>query len=108
MTARKHGPVAGDAPLGQVPEKAPAPAGSRRPWPTGHRFTDRTRTRAQHATVHALPAAGHNRRSIQRRLGMTYRTVQRPAYAAKPEDLFQGQWHNRRTLDDFKAYLHER
>ncbi|MEU7071395.1 transposase [Streptomyces narbonensis] len=85
--------------------QAPADGGS--PWPTGHRFADRTR--AKHATVHALLAAGHSRRSIQRQLGMTYRTVQRLADAATPEDLFQGQWQNRRTkLDDFKPYLHER
>lgn len=76
------------------------------PWPTGHRFADRTR--AKHATVHALLAAGHSRRSIQRQLGMTYRTVQRLADAARPEDLFQGQWQNRRTKpDDFKPYLNE-
>lgn len=43
-----------------VPEKAPAPAESRTPWPTGHRFADRAR--AKHATVHALLAAGHSRR----------------------------------------------
>ncbi|MFD7438364.1 ISL3 family transposase [Streptomyces sp. NPDC059861] len=91
------------------PEKtaAPEPAESGSPWPTGHRFADRTR--AKHATVHALLAAGHSRRSIQRQLGMTYRTVQRLADAARPEDLFQGQWQNRRTkLDNFKPYLHER
>lgn len=67
--------------------QATADGGS--PWPTGHRFADRTR--AKHATVHALLAAGHSRRSIQRQLGMTYRTVQRLADAAAPEDLFQGQ-----------------
>ncbi|MGW8365286.1 transposase [Streptomyces wedmorensis] len=92
-----------------VPEKAPAPAPSESgsPWPTGHRFADRTR--AKHAAVHALLAAGHSRRSIQRQLGMAYRTVQRLADAARPEDLFQGQWQNRQTkLDDFKPYLHER
>ncbi|MEU3723221.1 transposase [Streptomyces sp. NPDC031705] len=90
-----------------VPEKAPAPAESGSPWPTGHRFADRTR--AKHATVHALLTAGHSRRSIQRQLGMAYRTVQRLADAARPEDLFQGQWQNRPTkLDDFKPYLHER
>ncbi|WP_218929492.1 ISL3 family transposase [Streptomyces lunaelactis] len=86
---------------------APESADIDSPWPTGHRFADRTR--AKHATVHALLAAGHSRRSIQRQLGMTYRTVQRLADAAAPEDLFQGQWQNRRTkLDDFKPYLHER
>lgn len=77
------------------------------PWPTGHRFAERTR--AKHATVHALLAAGYSRRSIQRQLGMTSRTVQRLADAASPEELFQGQWQNRRTkLDDFRPYLHER
>ncbi|WP_443044176.1 ISL3 family transposase [Streptomyces sp. NBC_00353] len=86
---------------------APESADSDSPWPTGHRFADRTR--AKHATVHALLAAGHSRRSIQRQLGMTYRTVQRLADAATPETLFQGQWQNRRTkLDDFRPYLHER
>ncbi|MEV6012711.1 hypothetical protein AB0M29_38750 [Streptomyces sp. NPDC051976] len=56
-----------------------------------------------------LLTAGHSRRSIQRQLGMTYRTVQRLADAATPEDLFQGQWQNRRPkLDDFKPYLSER
>ncbi|MFF9851782.1 transposase [Streptomyces litmocidini] len=39
------------------------------PWPTGHRFADRTR--ANHAAVHALLTAGHSRRAIQRQLGMT-------------------------------------
>lgn len=69
-----------------APAAAPAKSGS--PWPTGHRFADRTR--AKHATVHMLLAAGHSRRrSIQRQLGMTYRTVQRLADTARPEDLFQ-------------------
>ncbi|MFI8345299.1 ISL3 family transposase [Streptomyces sp. NPDC085639] len=63
-------------------------ADSDSPWPTGHRFADRTR--AKHATVHALLAAGHSRRSVQRQLGMTYRTVQRLADAPTPETLFQG------------------
>ncbi|MFF3190982.1 ISL3 family transposase [Streptomyces misionensis] len=89
------------------PQKDPAPAESGSPWPTGHRFADRTR--AKHETVHRLLAAGHSRRSIQRQLGMTYRTVQRLADAARPEDLFQGQWQNRRTnLDDVKAHLNDR
>ncbi|MFF4825747.1 hypothetical protein [Streptomyces sp. NPDC001312] len=65
-----------------TPEKALAPEStdSGSPWPTGHRFADRTR--AKHATVRALLAAGHSRRSIQRQLGMTYRTVQRLADAS--------------------------
>ncbi|MEU8546239.1 ISL3 family transposase [Streptomyces roseoverticillatus] len=49
------------------------------PWPTGHRFADRVR--ARHAKVHALLEAGHSRRSIQRQLRMTYRTVKQLADA---------------------------
>ena len=37
------------------------------PWPTGHRFAERTR--AKHATIHALLAAGHSKRSVARQLG---------------------------------------
>ncbi|MFF1839548.1 ISL3 family transposase [Streptomyces sp. NPDC058231] len=77
------------------------------PWPTGHRFADRTREK--HAIVHGMLGEGHSRRAVARELRMTYRTVQRLADAAVPEDLFQGQWQNRRTkLEDFKPYLHER
>ncbi|MFG3013766.1 hypothetical protein ACGFZB_25655 [Streptomyces cinerochromogenes] len=59
------------------------------PWPRGHRFADRIQ--ARHAAVHALLEAGHSRRSIQRQLGMTYRTVKQFADAATPEELFTGQ-----------------
>ncbi|MEU4469704.1 ISL3 family transposase [Streptomyces sp. NPDC024017] len=62
------------------PEEPAGPTGS--PWPTGHRFADRTR--ANHAAVHALLAAGHSRRAIQRQLGMTYRTVKLLADATSP------------------------
>ncbi|MEU3891320.1 transposase [Streptomyces sp. NPDC029041] len=80
---------------------------SRSPWPTGHRFADRTRT--THATIHALVEAGHSRRAIQRQLGMTSRTVKLYANAAKPEDLFTGQWQARASvLDEYKTYLDDR
>ncbi|MEW2306245.1 transposase [Streptomyces sp. NPDC006655] len=78
----------------ETPEPEPesvqgeAPSGS--PWPTGHRFADRTR--ARHAAVHALLEAGHSLRSVQRQLGMAWHTVKRFADASKPEDLFTGQW----------------
>ncbi|MER5618096.1 ISL3 family transposase [Streptomyces sp. NPDC002215] len=69
----------------------PAPpeekAGS--PW-RSERFANRVR--ARHATVHALLEAGHSRCSIGRQLRMTHRTVKSLADAAKPEDLFRGQW----------------
>ncbi len=93
----------------QEPVKAPdaADGSTTSPWPTGHRFADRTREK--HAIVHALLAKDHSRRAIGRQLRMTHRTVKRLADAAAPEDLFQGQWQNRPTkLDDFKPYLHER
>ncbi|WP_405563010.1 ISL3 family transposase [Streptomyces phaeochromogenes] len=87
------------------PEPEEDPSGS--PWPTGHRFADRTR--ARHADVHALLEAGHSRRSVQRQLGMTWRTVKQLADAARPEELFTGQWQNRTSvLDDYKPYLDER
>ncbi|MEV7356853.1 ISL3 family transposase [Kitasatospora sp. NPDC091276] len=80
---------------------------SDQPWPRGFRFADRTR--ARHAAVHALLAAGHSRRAVQRQLGMTWRTVKALADAETPEDLFQGQWQNRRSvLDDYKPYLDDR
>ncbi|MFD6126481.1 ISL3 family transposase, partial [Streptomyces hydrogenans] len=96
-----------------VPVPAPEPEavlaadshGSSRP--RGHRFADRTRDR--HAAVHALLAAGHSRRSVQRQLGMTYRTVKQLAGAAMPEELFTGQWQNQPSvLDDCKPYLDDR
>ncbi|MFE5480953.1 ISL3 family transposase [Streptomyces sp. NPDC056527] len=77
------------------------------PW-RSERFANRVR--ARHATVHALLEAGHSRRSIGRQLQMTHRTVQSLANAAKPEDLFRGQWQHNRTsvLDTCKPYLDER
>ncbi|MER6923951.1 hypothetical protein [Streptomyces spiralis] len=40
---------------------------------------------------------------------MTYRTVQRLADAATPEELFTGQWQNRTSvLDECKPYLDDR
>ncbi|OPC76735.1 transposase [Embleya scabrispora] len=81
------------------------PSGS--PWPTGHRFADRTR--ANHARVHALLAAGNSRRAIERQLRMTSRTVKLLADAAAPEDLFRGQWQGRPSvLDAYKPYLDDR
>ncbi|MFE6068682.1 transposase [Streptomyces sp. NPDC056525] len=54
-----------------APETGPAPTSDRNPssspWPMGHRFAERTR--AKHATIHALLAAGHGKRSVARQLG---------------------------------------
>ncbi|MGW1094080.1 transposase, partial [Streptomyces sp. NPDC002596] len=89
------------------PESAPEEEPSGSPWPTGHRFADRTR--ARHAAVHALLEAGHSLRSVQRQLGMAWHTVKRFADASKPEALFTGQWQNRPSvLDEFKPYLDDR
>ncbi|MGW1710612.1 ISL3 family transposase [Streptomyces sp. NPDC002206] len=89
------------------PEPAPEEEPSGSPWPTGHRFADRTRSR--HASVHALLEAGHSLRSVQRQLGMAWHTVKRFSDAAKPEDLFTDQWQNRPSvLDDYKSYLDDR
>ncbi|MEV5783734.1 ISL3 family transposase [Streptomyces sp. NPDC048448] len=77
------------------------------PWKSD-RFANRIR--ARHATVHAMLDAGHSRRSIGRQLHMTHRTVKSLADAARPEDLFHGQWQYNRTsaLDDYKPYLDDR
>ncbi|QLJ02760.1 transposase [Streptomyces sp. NEAU-sy36] len=67
------------------PEPAPEEEPSGSPWPTGHRFADRTR--ARHAAVHALLEAGHNLPSVQRRLrhGLAHRqTVRRRREAGGP------------------------
>ncbi|MEU9167701.1 transposase [Streptomyces sp. NPDC048420] len=88
------------------PQEKPEPAASS-PWPTGHRFAERTR--AKHATVHALLAAGHSKRSVARQLGMGLNTILRFSRATTPEDLFTGQWQNRPTrLEAFKPYLDQR
>ncbi|MFE3769867.1 transposase, partial [Streptomyces sp. NPDC059122] len=64
----------------------------------------------RHATVHAMLKAGHSRRSIGRQLHMTHRTVKSRADAAKPEDLFTGQYQFNRAsaLDEYKPYLDDR
>lgn len=82
----------------------PAPSS---PWPTGHRFAERTRVK--HATIHALLAAGHSKRSVARQLGMGLNTILRFSRATVPEQLFTGQWQSRRTkLDVYKPYLDQR
>ncbi|WP_405444387.1 hypothetical protein OG373_21435 [Streptomyces avidinii] len=94
-----------------VPEPEPEPAPEEEPpgspWPNGQRFADCTR--ARHAAVHALLESEHSRRSIQRQLAMTWRTVTQLAEAAVPEELCTGQWQNRPSvLDDYKPYLDDR
>jgi len=90
------------APSDEPPEKAEPAVSS--PWPTGHRFAERTR--AKHATIHALLKAGHSKRSVARQLGMTLNTILRFSRATTPEELFTGQWQSRATrLDAYKPYL---
>ncbi|MEV1025573.1 ISL3 family transposase [Streptomyces sp. NPDC050264] len=95
-------------PLPEQPEELqekPDPAASS-PWPTGHRFAERTR--AKHATIHALLVAGHSKRSVARQLGMTLNTILRFSRAT-PEEMFTGQWQDRPTrLDAYKPYLDQR
>ncbi|MGJ6969720.1 ISL3 family transposase, partial [Streptosporangium sp. G11] len=90
-----------------APEPEPA-AQPRPPRPKGStRFADRTR--AKHARIHELKAAGHSLRSIARQLGMGHHTVIRYARATTPEELLWGQWTNKPSaVDDFKPYLHQR
>jgi hypothetical protein len=90
----------------EEPQEEPESATSS-PWPTGHRFAERTR--AKHATIHALLAAGHSKRSVARQLGMTLNTILRFSRATTPEEMFIGQWQSRATrLDAYKPYLDQR
>ncbi|MFH8701614.1 ISL3 family transposase [Streptomyces chartreusis] len=94
-------PAPPDEPLKGTPPTASSP------WPTGHRFAERTR--AKHATIHALLDAGHSKRSVARQLGMTLNTILRFSRATTPEELFTGQWQSRATkLDAYKPYLDQR
>ncbi|OIJ85229.1 transposase [Streptomyces colonosanans] len=104
--AQRRGCLRVLTPTAPQPEAEPVaavdPAAS--PWPRGHRFAERTRSR--HAAVHVLLKVGHSRRSVQRQLGMTWRTVKQFADAVTPEELFTGQWQNRPSvLDEYKPYL---
>ncbi|MFE4023815.1 ISL3 family transposase [Streptomyces sp. NPDC059101] len=88
-------------------EPTPSKEAPAAPWKSD-KFANRIRTR--HATVHAMLKAGHSRRSIGRQLHMTHRTVKSPADAARPEDLFTGQYQFNRAsaLDEYKPYLDDR
>ncbi|WP_329585164.1 transposase [Streptomyces sp. NBC_01362] len=64
---------------------------------------------AKHATIHALLAAGHSKRSVARQLGMGLNTILRFSRATTPEELFTDQWQSRATkLDAYKPYLDQR
>ncbi|MGW4994897.1 hypothetical protein ACWEQ3_46195 [Streptomyces mirabilis] len=73
----------------EEPQEEAEPTASS-PWPTGHRFAERTR--AKHATIHALLGAGHSKRSVARQLGMTLNIILRFSRATTPEEMFTGQW----------------
>jgi hypothetical protein len=96
-------------PVPRPPEDPPevADPSGLSPWPTGHRFAERTR--AKHATIHALLEAGHSKRSVARQLGMTLNTILRFSRANTPEEMLTGQWQSRTTkLDAYKPYLDQR
>ncbi|WP_327364184.1 hypothetical protein [Streptomyces sp. NBC_01296] len=54
--------------------------------------------------------AGHSRRSIGRQLHMAHRTIKSLADAARPEDLFTGQYQFNRASapDEYKPYIDNR
>jgi transposase len=79
------------------PEHAPAP-----------RLVTRlvTRTRERHAAVAELLGKGYSLNAICRELGLGFRTVQRFARAATPDDLLVRGRSSK--LDRFKPYVHQR
>ncbi len=92
---------------GRSDEPAPPLVDPASPWKSG-RFANRIR--ARHATVHAMLEAGHSRRSIGRQLHMAHRTIKSLADAARPEDLFTGQYQFNRASapDECKPYIDNR
>lgn len=63
-----------------------------------------TRTQDRHAAVTEPRDKGYSLNAIDRELGLGFRTVQRFARAATPEDLLV----ETRNLDRFKPYVHHR
>ncbi len=87
----------------------PAPPGRR---PTLHGGASGSPTASEPGTPRSTRCwkLYHSRRSIGRQLQMTHHTVKSLADAAKPEDLFRGQWQHNRTsvLDEYKPCPDER
>ncbi|MEU2036958.1 ISL3 family transposase [Nocardia amamiensis] len=67
-----------------------------------------TRLRERHAAVHRLRAEGLSLNAIGRELGVCFRTVQRYAAAATPDELLTKTMDRDSSLDPFKPYLHQR
>jgi len=67
-----------------------------------------TRTRERHAAVAGLVAQGYSLNAIGRELGLGFRTVQRFARAATPDDLLVIALNRPSNLDRFKPYVHRR
>jgi transposase len=95
--------AAASAPAAPADPAPAAPAAPRR---------DRTavRTRARHADVHSLLAAGCSIGAIAAELGLAHNTVRRFARAADPEELLvhDGTGRRRGMLDAYEPYLRER
>jgi len=67
-----------------------------------------TRTRQRHAAVTDLREQGYSLNRLGRELGLAFRTVQRFARAATPEELLVAHRNRCSKLDRFKPYLHQR
>ncbi len=67
-----------------------------------------TRTQERHAAITELRDKGYSLNAIGRELGLGFRTVQRFARAATPEDLLVVTRNRPSNLDRFKPYLHHR
>ena len=67
-----------------------------------------TRTRERHTAVTELRDQGYSLNAICRELGLAFRTVQRFAHAATPEELLIAHRNRSSKLDRFKSYVHQR
>lgn len=67
-----------------------------------------TRTLERHAAVTELLAKGYSLNAICRELALGFRTAQRFARAAAPEELLVVTLNRPSNLERFKPYVHQR
>jgi hypothetical protein len=89
-------------------QPAPTEPDSTAPVEYGSASWLETRTRERHTAVTELRDKGYSLNAICRELGQAFRTVQRFAHAATPEDLLVTHRTRSHKLDRFKSYVHQR
>ena len=89
-------------------QPAPTEPDSTAPVEYGSASRLETRTRERHTAVTELRDKGYSLNAICRELGLAFRTVQRFAHAATPEELLVTHRTRSHKLDRFKSHMHQR